>query len=76
MSCCPANKESQADSTSFNYRYNKLKNLTKYDCEPSCICRAGNERSTWDVIQANWIEKGKQPNIKPASKEFQRSWRV
>ena len=74
-SCCPANRENQSDSTSFNYRYNKLKNLTEYHCEPSCICKAGNERSTWDVIQTEWM-KGKKPDIKPASKNFQKSWKT
>jgi len=75
MSCCPKNAEARSDSTVFNYKYNQLQNLTKYRCEPSCLCRWDNERSSWDRMQYNWMVKGKQPNVPPASQSFINSWK-
>lgn len=74
MSCCINDSEIQSDSTVFKYKYNQLKNLTKYNCKPACICKIDDQRSNWDVMQYNWVEKGQPMHVKPASPQFQKSW--
>ena len=74
MSCCPSNKENRSDSTLFNYRYERLKNLTKYECEPSCLCNGIDERSDWDKIQFNWTQKNKVPHFQKMPYQFENAW--
>lgn len=71
-SCC--DKESRSDSQIFKYRYQPLKDLTHYTCDPPCLCRIIDTRSNWDRIQYQWMEKNKQPKIPPASQKFIQSW--
>lgn len=56
------------------YRYDRLKNLTKYSCENKCLCRFNWGRSSWDEIQQKWFVDGEKPNIPMASKAFAHSW--
>jgi hypothetical protein len=74
MSCCPQNKESRSDSVAFNYRYDKLKDLTHYKCEPACLCRFEKPRSAFDQMQMNWIVGDKKPHVQPASNHFKKEW--
>ena len=75
MSCCQNNKETLSDSTVYNYQYQRLKNTGKTTkCEASCFCRFIEQPSTWDQMQSNWLEKGGNLNVPPASASFIRSW--
>ena len=74
MSCCPQNKETQSDSTIFNYRYDQLKDLTKYKCEPSCICRFDKSRSSFDEMQLKSVVARKPIHIPAASARFRKEW--
>lgn len=74
MSCCPKNKESQSDSTVYNYRYDRLKDLTKYKCEPECLCRFDKPRSNFDQMQLKSVVGKKPMHVPVASQKFKQEW--
>ena len=74
MSCCPQNKETRSDSVAFNYRYDRLKDLTKYKCEPTCLCRFDKPRSSFDQLQLKSVLAHKPIDVPAASAKFRKEW--
>ena len=74
MSCCPQNKETRSDSVAFNYKYDQLKDLTKYKCGPTCLCRFDKSRSSYDELQLKSVIERKPINVPVASTKFRNEW--
>jgi hypothetical protein len=47
------------------YTYSDLKNLTNYECDQTCMCRASNERSVRDRMDYDVYVLGKNVNLQP-----------
>ena len=68
------NNETLPISVTCNYRYNRLKDLTKYQCEPKCLCRFDTQRSSFDEMSLQRHVSKKNFNAPMPSEKFKREW--